>query len=440
LNGSGEATSSNKDLNTVGTWYFRAVYAGGTNWNGSQSDDEAEPVIVDKANTTTTTMLWLVVVDDEDVALDPSSEIPHVTIGDWVYDTAHVSSTYGTPAGNVQFQYWAPGGGDWVNLGGTVVLDGSGNATSSDKQLTVVGTWYFRAVYAGGTNWNGSQSGDEEEPVIVDPADTTTETMLYTSEDVYLDPSDGTDKVALGTVVYDTAKVTSDWGTPTGSVQFKYWGPNDGDWVDLGTPVALDSNGEATSDPKTLDATGMWYFRACYIPDASWNASCSGAEAEPVEVEQCYYDETAWAFGNIENNTVAKSSDWGWTNGPLTGGTYTRTLWAGAGGNDTSKGMDVGTVTIVVAGNTVTVTYETTGGAYLAEVHLWIGNTELPKVKQGKSLVFTSAPGQLGIDGSLLGTFNPDNTEWTYSKTLSGGPIYVAAHAVVMIPGPCDMP
>ncbi len=112
--------------------------------------------------TSTTTLLYKVVVDGDDTELPPTSE---VMLGDTVYDTATVTSLGGTPGGKVQFKYLAPGD-DWVNLGGQVSVEG-GVATSPELQVNKPGLWYFRAFYLGDGVFLSSESGVEDEPLLV---------------------------------------------------------------------------------------------------------------------------------------------------------------------------------------------------------------------------------------------------------------------------------
>jgi len=155
-----------------------------------------------------------------------------------------------------------------------------------------------------------------------------------------------------------------------------------------------------------------------------------------VQIQICY-DETAWALGTspTENNSVAgnKSEAWGWTN--LFTGDGEMVLWAAAGQNDTSKGIQVGTVTVDLDGEgCVTVTYNITADTdyQITEAHLWVGNTPLPIVKQGKKEVPTSAPGQFSkfvdYDSFELG---PDGKYAIFVVCGVESSFYVAAHAKI---------
>jgi hypothetical protein len=129
---------------------------------------------------------------------------------------------------------------------------------------------------------------------------------------------------------------------------------------------------------------------------------------------QRYLYETAFAKGDAAICFIDHGfSRWGWTN-PIVPGTYTWDLWAGAGQCDTSKGILVGSVTVVYDGD-VTVTYNVSEPYLLDETHVYAGYDMFPKTKKGK---LTVAPGQYYNDGSF------------------DGMVYVIAHAVVGIPDP----
>ena len=156
----------------------------------------------------------------------------------------------------------------------------------------------------------------------------------------------------------------------------------------------------------------------------------------------CYGSETAWAYGGQyanENWNYTNSNNWGWTNGPLSGGYYEFELWAGAGQNILDNGELVGMVYVNYTGGCVNVTYETYPGYYIGETHLWVGSNVLPK-KKG---IFTSAPGQFPY-GENIG-FEPGQTmetSWIWescpNKHFTGN-IYVAAHAVVWMEVECEV-
>lgn len=104
-----------------------------------------------------------------------------------------------------------------------------------------------------------------------------------------------------------------------------------------------------------------------------------------------------------------------------------RDLWAGAGRNDTSKGIKAGTVSAeIIAPGILQVKYETESPWSLSEAHLWVGNSlaEIPK---------NAAPGKFTFKQELDYTYS---AEFEVNLDLLGidyinDPIFIAAHCVV---------
>jgi hypothetical protein len=70
------------------------------------------------------------------------------------------------PTGTVDFEVSTDGGATWSVYDNDVALV-SGSATSTSYTPSAPGTYYFRAIYSGDANFNGSQSGDTAEPLSV---------------------------------------------------------------------------------------------------------------------------------------------------------------------------------------------------------------------------------------------------------------------------------
>jgi len=148
----------------------------------------------------------------------------------------------------------------------------------------------------------------------------------------------------------------------------------------------------------------------------------------PVFPPSTSHNDTGWArldhyYLDFMADLDLGANNWGWTNGPLSAGTYTANLYAGAAQSDITKGKLAGTVTLKYEGSNVTVTYSMNSGYYLKETQLYVGTDKLPK----KNGAYTSSPGLLGNQHSL-------NYATSDSYTLTGfsGYIYFAAHAKVL--------
>jgi len=136
--------------------------------------------------------------------------------------------------------------------------------------------------------------------------------------------------------------------------------------------------------------------------------------------------DTAYAYGGVYAHCFDEFgfSNWGWTNGPLTADFYEFPLYAGAGGCDITGLEPVGTLTIDYNGSTAIVTYTMYNGYTMDDTHLYVGTEELPTNKKGNPTV---SPGQYPYSNNL----NNATTDSYTITGLSGGEIYVVAHAVV---------
>ena len=92
-----------------------------------------------------------------------------VILGNSVTDKATVTGVGSTliPTETVTFQVSTDGGVTFTNFGMAKTLNSAGQATSDPYIPTTAGTYYFRAVYSGDSNYSGSQSGNIEEPLTV---------------------------------------------------------------------------------------------------------------------------------------------------------------------------------------------------------------------------------------------------------------------------------
>ena len=171
-----------------------------------------------------------------------------------------------------------------------------------------------------------------------------------------------------------------------------------------------------------------------FNPQVSEYGTSELLETQEPESLDC---ETAFAYGgnyatcfrtiDVEPPIGKRDfSRWGWTNGPLDGGTYYFEIYAGAGQCDLWRGTLVGELTVDyddVTGD-VTVIYYIDSGWELYEAHVFVGCDILP-MKNGK---YTVAPGQYGNTHEYMEGVSSDT--FMVNVTCTNG-IYVVAHAVV---------
>ncbi len=205
-----------------------------------------------------------------------------------------------------------------------------------------------------------------------------------------------------------------------------------GDFVTSLDPEASDSFSYtrvlAAADIPLLENTATVTSNPVDLPNVITDKASARVEVKPM-----LYAETGWAYGGslaIPINSLNKTfTNWGWTNGPVPEGDYHWPIYVGAGLNKLEKGTIAGYVDVSYHAGTVIVTYTTEPGYTFSQIHLWVGNTMLPMVQNGKKSVMTNSPGQF--------TYNPDvNGETTWSQTITGltDPVYIAAHSVIWVP------
>jgi len=180
-----------------------------------------------------------------------NSSLNPSVFGQNVNFTATVTAS-GTPTGTVQFKV------DGSNFGGPVTLVG-GTATSATTSSLGAGPHAVQAVYSGdGAALTGSTGTLNQ---TVNKAASTTG---VTSS---MNPAGLFDQVTFTATV---SPVAPGAGTQTGTVQFK----NNG--ADLGTPVALNAAGQATTSVSGLNLGGGAHaIAAVYSGDTNFTGSTS---------------------------------------------------------------------------------------------------------------------------------------------------------------------
>ncbi len=251
----------------AGPYNFRAVYSGDSNYNGSMSINDSEPLDVLKAPTFVLTFLDI-------------GGTTQITLGDTVFDYVAVFALNGAipvPSGTIDFQV-SYNNGTWTTYdAGEALVDEItfADTTSTSYLPLAAGHYDFRAIYSGDSNYNGSMSINDSEPLEVLKAPTSVITFL----DMV-----GTTQITLGDMVFDYASVLSSGllPIPTGTVDFQVSYDN-GTWVtyDAGEPLI---GGTVTSISYQPLVAGHYDFRAIYSGDANFTGSTSINDSEPLEV------------------------------------------------------------------------------------------------------------------------------------------------------------
>jgi hypothetical protein len=277
ISNNGQITSGLYPLTVAGTYYFRALYNGDDNYTASSSDDDDEilyvegPITTTEVDTTTTTQL----ISSTGANLAPNAS---VNVYDVVRDTATVIEV-GTNApisvGTVDFEV-SVNGGDWVAYSFDNGL-ANGQATSDPYKVLTTGSYRFRALYSGfevndNTQYNPSQSLDNDETLNVTKIDSTISTQLSTT------------RLALEKSVTDTAtlSVTGNAPAPTGTITFQ-WSYKGSAFATFDT-VTLEGNNNVSSTGYTPLELGNYQFQAVYSGDLNYVGSTSASGSEPLEV------------------------------------------------------------------------------------------------------------------------------------------------------------
>lgn len=306
----------------------------------------------------------------------------------------------------------------------TAALWGCGSGSSevlSNRSALYSQNTQCTTLYAGQTINAGSvcvSVGGED--LIVSYATTNgwelTQAHLWVGDDLTTMPQTKTGNPQIGLFPYKSGDIT-------GATSYAFTIPLSsladgslcGHTFDLAAHAALrKDNGSGGYQTETgwgagnqISDRGSW---ATYF---TYTVGCEGPPPPPPALT-C---ETAFALGNTTLIQLGLTqSRWGWQNGPLSPGSYSYPIYAGAAQNDTSKGTLVGQLSVSYDGATANVSYAMSGGSVLDATHLYVGPRN----------VTTISPGQFGNTHDLSGA----SSDSFSVSGFSGEPIYVVAHAV----------
>ncbi len=266
----GSASGPGFTPQALGTYCYRADYAGAGNYLGSSDASVGECFTVTEADSSTTST--------------PASS--SIQLGDSTDDRVVVTGNRvaGTPAGDVEFSVCGPlssksgcaTGGTSI---GSVTLSG-GSASSPAFTPSALGTYCYRADYAGAGDYLGSSDASAGECFTVTEAGSSTAST----------PADAS--IQLGDSTGDRVVVTGNpvAGTPSGQVEFSVCGPLSSrsgcatGGTSLGS-VTL-SGGSASSPAFTPSALGTYCYRADYAGAGNYLASSDGSAGECFTVTE----------------------------------------------------------------------------------------------------------------------------------------------------------
>jgi hypothetical protein len=195
VSGNGDYGSGDFTPTAAGTYFWTASYSGDANNLAASTacGDANESSVVNKAQPGIVTQ-----------ASGP------VTIGSAIHDTATLSGGF-SPTGSITFRAFSDASCSTQVFTSTVPVSGNGDYGSGDFTPTAAGTYFWTASYSGDANNLAASTacGDANESSVVNKAESSIATVQR------LFPQDSATISALA------------GGTPTGSVTFSLYGPDD---------------------------------------------------------------------------------------------------------------------------------------------------------------------------------------------------------------------
>lgn len=224
---------------------------------------------------------------------------------------------------------------------------------------------------------------------------------------------------------------------PDGSGDFKQWLFPISNWYNNGIDqktynISLDELDEcfivvAYCNPQNL-STGDIYLgwgKSDYKTEGYYLDYCKqNCEIPPLGgCESAYAYDDKYSICFITLTQLINGKKWGWTNGPVSEGSFVFDLYAGAGKCDIERGTRVGKVYVNYDGVVAEVEYLIFDGYGLNETHVYVGNDILPKKKNK----YTVAPGHYPQKHDNLNGATSDS--FIFSNL--SGEIYIITHADV---------
>jgi hypothetical protein len=330
VNGNGTYHSGPFTPPAQGTYHWDVLYGGDAN---NQPAGEPCPNEVTTVGPATPTIV---------TAADPTA-----TVGGTISDSATLAGG-ASPTGTITFHLFGPNDSGCTGsapLTSTVTVSGNGTYPSDPFTVSSPGPYNFTAAYSGDANnapaTSGCGAANETSTVAQATPSLTTRPSTFTS--------------TVGNPISDTARLSGGAETPTGTITFTVFGPNDlscaGPTVFTST-TAVDDNGSYSSDPFTPSTVGRYVFSAAYSGDANNATAASLCDVEgesvlvnPVTPTMATQASASVAAGGMITDTATLSG------GVAPTGSITFSLF---GPNDaTCTAAAVFTSTKAVAGNGV---------------------------------------------------------------------------------------
>ena len=413
---SGAATSDSFTPTAVGEYCFRVEYtpaAGSKYLAGTHTNTTSECFVVDKKPTSITT-----------------AANQTVTLGQAIADSATLAGATADAGGSIVFRAYGPADGNCSNAvafsSSPVAVSGNGTYGPVSFTPTTAGNYRWIATYSGDAKNVGSagacnDAGELDTVGKVTPAISTQASAA----------------VLVGGQLTDTATVTGG-ASPTGTVSFALYGPNDATCANPPIFTSADrplSGGTATSAAFTTVDVGTYRWIATYNGDVNNNviAGACNDTGENVVVSPKSPTLTTQLHGDGKVGASITV--------PLGTAVFDTANLAGATANATgtvhyqvfsdaqcrNKIADGGTIALVngVAQNSSSVTFNSAGNFYWQADYSGDANNnpassacnlEIVTVQPNAPAITTTASGTVPVGGqisdsaNLTGGFNPTGT------------------------------
>ncbi len=246
-------------FDAAGTYYWQAAYSGDANNIASTSPCTSEIVTINANSPSVSTVL----------------SASSAAIGASVHDSATLSGATSNAGGTVTYTVYGDSECTSVATTAGTKTVASGVVPDSDAvTFGSAGTYYWQAAYSGDANNNGAVSPCTSEVLTVEPNSPSISTSLSAAT------------TGIGTLVHDTAKLSSATANAGGTVSYTVYG--DGECTTVvktaGTKIVT-SGSVPDSDAVSFGSAGTYYWKAVYSGDANNDGAVSPCTSEVLTVD-----------------------------------------------------------------------------------------------------------------------------------------------------------
>lgn len=234
-------------FNTPGDYYWQAVYTGDPSNAASTSECKSEHLVVSKKSPTISTLL----------------SSTSITVGSKAHDSATLTGATADAGGTVTYTVYTDSNcSQGAQDAGTKTVTNGSVPDSDELTFNKAADYYWQAVYSGDANNSGTTSTCTDEKLVVGKAPSN----ISTAQE--LRPQDSA-TISAGA-----------GGTPTGTVDFALYGPNNPTCDPNGAAavytesgVKLDGSGKASTSNTTFSVTSanssQYHWKAVYSGDST---------------------------------------------------------------------------------------------------------------------------------------------------------------------------